>query len=83
MNGPLPIHSGGIPFAAFPQSRFQPCPVCGASVEQARAAAHECDEEHQLAAAINDEIARFEAQLAAWLASPHGRFAVWLAARER
>lgn len=74
---------GGIPFAAYPQSRFQPCPRCGASVESARAAAHNCDDERLLAFAISGEIGRFDAQLAAWLASPPGRFAEWLAERKR
>ena len=72
-----------IPFASYPQSRFQPCPRCGASVESARVAKHNCEEERLLAIAIGNESARFEAEFAAWLASPYGRFLVWLAERER
>jgi hypothetical protein len=30
---------------------------------------------------LRDEIAEFDAQLTAWLASPRGRFASWLAER--
>ncbi len=74
---------GCIPFAAYPQSRFQPCPRCGASVESARTAAHKCDDERLIALAIDREIVRFGPQFAAWLASPTGRFAVWLAERTR
>lgn len=72
-----------MPFAAYPQSRFQPCPRCRASVESARRAAHKCDEERLLTSRINGEIARFDAEFAAWLASPRGRFAAWLAGRTR
>jgi hypothetical protein len=32
---------------------------------------------------IRREVTAFEAELGAWLATPHGRFAAWLAARER
>jgi hypothetical protein len=74
---------GGIPFAAYPQSRFQPCPRCGASVESARTAAHKCDDERLIALTIELESAGFDAHFAAWLASPPGRFAVWLAEQRR
>lgn len=77
------IDSGDIPFASYPQSRFQPCPTCGASVESARAAEHRCEDERLVAAAVGEEGARFEAEFSAWLASPHGRFLIWLAERTR
>jgi hypothetical protein len=32
---------------------------------------------------LRDEIAQFDAQLADWLTSPQGCFAVWFAARTR
>ena len=75
-----------IPFASFPQSHSLPCPECGAPVERAEGAAHECESERVLdyrISRIRHEIGRFDAQLAAWLESPQGRFAVWLAERER
>jgi hypothetical protein len=77
------INSGGIPFASFPQSRFQPCPRCGASVESARLREHTCTDERLFAISIGAESARFEAEFAAWLDSPHGRFLAWLAQRDR
>ena len=46
-------------------------------------AKHSCQEERLLATTIGEESARFEAEFAAWLASPHGRFLVWLAQRDR
>jgi hypothetical protein len=32
---------------------------------------------------LRDEIATFDAQLVAWLASARGRFAIWIAERDR
>lgn len=63
-----------------------PCKECGASVERAAAGGHECDPERLLdfrLVQLRDELAAFDEQLTAWLASPRGRFAVWLAERER
>ena len=76
----------GIPFASYPQSPFRPCPECGVAVELVETAAHACDGERVLDVRVlqlRDEIAEFDSQLAAWLASPQGRFAVWLAERTR
>jgi hypothetical protein len=77
---------GDLVFGAFPQPRHAPCTECGASVERAAAGSHECDLErlldHRLLQ-LRDEIAAFDEQLTAWLASPRGRFAAWLAERGR
>jgi hypothetical protein len=76
----------GIPFASFPQSHSLPCPECGVHVERTEAASHVCESERVLdyrISRIRHEIAQFDAQLASWLDSPQGRFAVWLAERER
>jgi hypothetical protein len=73
-------------FSSFPQSRFMPCTECGSSVERAELHAHVCDRERLLdfrLFQLRDEIAAFDAQLAAWLATARGRFAAWLAERER
>jgi hypothetical protein len=73
-------------FGSFPQPRFMPCADCGVSVEQAEADAHVCDREQWLdfrLFQLRDEIAGFDAQFAAWLLSARGRFAAWLAERER
>jgi hypothetical protein len=73
-------------FGSFPQSRYMPCPACGASLERAEAAAHTCDTERLLnfrLFQLREEIEAFDSQLAEWLASARGRFAAWLAERER
>jgi hypothetical protein len=72
-------------FGLFPQSPHMPCTECGASVERAAADAHVCDTERMLdfrLFQLRDEIAAFDAQFAAWLASARGRFATWLAERD-
>jgi hypothetical protein len=82
MLGRLPI----TVFGSFPQSRYMPCPECGASVGRAEAAAHVCDGERLLdfrLFQLREEMAAFDAQLTAWLASARGRFAAWLAERDR
>jgi hypothetical protein len=80
--GRLPITVLG----SFPQSRFMPCPECGVSVERVEIDLHECDGDRLLdfhLFQLREEIAAFDAQLAAWLASTRGRFAAWLAERDR
>ena len=69
----------------LPQPRHLPCPACGASLERGDGE-HECDEERRLdfvLVQLRDELELFDGQLAAWLDSPAGRFAAWLAERER
>lgn len=73
-------------FAAYPQPPHKPCPDCGASVELSRFDSHVCDAETKLdyhLHLVRDEVAAFDEQLATWLASARGRFAAWLAERER
>ena len=73
-------------FGSFPQSRFMPCPECGASVEHSEVGAHVCERERLLdyrLFQLREEIDAFDAQLAAWHASARGRFAAWVAERER
>lgn len=63
-----------------------PCPDCGASVAGAAVGAHVCDAERLLdfkLFQLREEIAAFDAQFSAWLASAKGRFATWLAERDR
>ena len=48
--------------------------------------AHVCDEERRLdyvLVQLRAEVAALDDQLAAWLESPQGKFAAWLAQRER
>ena len=73
-------------FGSFPQSRYMPCVECGASVDRAGAGAHSCDTQRQLDFRFfqhREEIVAFDAQFAAWLVSAHGRFAAWIAERDR
>jgi hypothetical protein len=55
---------------------FTACPTCGAALHRDERDDHVCDEALAL-------LAGFDSQLADWLDSPHGRFAVWLAANGR
>jgi hypothetical protein len=69
----------------FPQSRFMPCGECGASVDRV-AGIHLCEPEAVLdfrLFKLREEIARFDEQLAAWLETARGRFAAWIAERDR
>lgn len=71
---------------SFPQSRFMPCPECGASLDRAGPPLHLCDSERQLdfrLFQLRGEIGAFDAQLATWLATACGRFATWIAERDR
>lgn len=62
------------------------CPGCGVSVATETLEDHVCDRErfvaHQLAK-LRPEIAHFDRDLGRYLASPHGRFEQWYAARTR
>ena len=73
-------------FGSFLQPQFMPCPECGASVPTAEMDTHECSQprrlEYQLFQ-LRAEIASFELQLAAFLASPRGRFEAYYAERDR
>lgn len=70
----------------FPQPHHVPCPDCGQSVARGQSDTHSCDEQRRLDYLMfqfQDEVAAFATQLTAWLDSPKGRFAVWLAQRGR
>jgi hypothetical protein len=64
-----------------------PCPECGASVPVAAdASGHVCEEARRLEfqlVELQPGIDRCEDDLATWLETPAGRFARWLAERER
>ena len=86
-NAPMvPLRLLANVFGSFPQPRYMPCLECGVSVERAEADSHICDGERLLdfrLFQLREEIAAFDAQLAAWLASAPGRFAAWVADRDR
>ena len=68
------------------QSSHMPCTECGASVAVAERGAHACDPRRLLEFRLfqlRDEVAGFEDGLRGYLDSPDGRFAQWLAERER
>jgi hypothetical protein len=67
-------------------SRYVSCDDCGASVARDESSRHECDPERRLDYLIfqlRNEVARFEAEVSAYLDSPHGRFESWYAEHQR
>jgi hypothetical protein len=72
--------------ATFFASHHMPCDECGASVHVADADEHECEPTRLLEYRLfllRDEVAGFDERLSDYLGSPQGRFAQWLAERER
>jgi hypothetical protein len=73
-------------FGSLPQPAFMPCPDCGASVPREAHGEHVCDEVQRTSYElfqVRIEADRFDSELARWLASPAGLFAVYYAERER
>ena len=66
-----------------PRPTFRACPECGEAVHRDELAGHRCDEERQLESVVRRELTAFEGEFVAWLGTLHGRFAMWLAERER
>jgi hypothetical protein len=73
-------------FDSLPQPRHLPCPECGESVAAEARERHVCEQErwatYQLFQ-LRAEIGALDDQVAAYLASPRGRFEVWDAERRR
>ena len=72
--------------SSFFTSHHMPCPECGTSVPAVGYDEHTCDPARQLEFRLfqlRDEVEGFDEGLSDYLASPHGRFAQWLAERER
>ena len=70
----------------FAHPSHMPCPECGASVAAGELDEHMCDEERRLdyqLFQLRADVAAFDVALSAYLESPQGRFAVWLAERDR
>jgi hypothetical protein len=68
------------------QSRFMPCPECGASVDQVEDDQHVCEDERRLTYQLfhlRGEIEELDDALARYLESPRGRFEQWYAERTR
>jgi hypothetical protein len=71
---------------AFPSPDHLPCPDCGASLPTAGDPGHVCDEERRadyVLVELRPEIERFDADFAAWLETPEGRFAQFIAEHGR
>ncbi|HEV7641384.1 MAG TPA: hypothetical protein VGO39_11000 [Gaiellaceae bacterium] len=66
-----------------PRPTFAPCPECGEALHRDELDGHRCDEQRQLELVVRRELTAFEGELGAWLGTPQGRFAGWLAERER
>jgi len=67
------------------ESRFMPCPECGASLDRTIEPNHECSSERRAEYqmfALRDEVAQLEAGVQHYLGTTLGRFEVWLAARQ-
>jgi hypothetical protein len=73
-------------FGSLPQPAYMPCPDCGASVPREEQGKHACETEQRTRFELFQvrlEVERFDGELASWLASPSGRFAVFYAERQR
>ncbi|HEX4747212.1 MAG TPA: hypothetical protein VFU99_10060 [Gaiellaceae bacterium] len=63
-----------------------PCTECGASLRASERGSHACDPERRLEYRLfllQGEVAGFDEGLSGYLASPQGKFAQWLAERDR
>ena len=71
---------------SFFTSQHMPCTECGASVRVSEREGHTCDPERRLEYRLfqlRDEVAGFDEGLSGYLESAQGRFAQWLAERDR
>ena len=72
--------------SSFFTSQHMPCAECGASLRADDRERHTCDPKRRLEYRIfqmRDEVARLDFTLGAYLDTPEGKFAQWLAERER
>ena len=71
---------------SLPEPRHVPCTSCGASVERGRLDDHQCEEERRLEFELFQlrvQLEQFEADFAAWLETPRGRFETFYASYRR
>jgi hypothetical protein len=72
--------------STFFSSHHMPCAECGASVPESERDEHTCDPARLLEfrlLQLGDEVQAFDDSLRDYLSSPEGRFAQWLAERDR
>jgi hypothetical protein len=70
----------------FVQPQYRACGECGASVPVSEEDTHECDRQSWLDYQMFQHrggVAQLEVELGVWLETPHGRFAVFYAERQR
>jgi hypothetical protein len=71
---------------SFFTSQHMPCAECGASIRASERELHVCAPARRLEYRLfqlRTEVASFDDSLNDYLDSPHGRFAQWLAERDR
>jgi hypothetical protein len=66
-----------------PRPTFAACPECGEALHRDELDVHSCDRKRQFELAVRRALTAFEDEFGAWLGTSHGRFAVWLAGRDR
>jgi uncharacterized protein with NRDE domain len=66
-----------------PRPTFTACRDCGEALHRDERGEHRCDEARRLELVVRRELAAFEGELGTWLGTPGGRFAAWLAERDR
>ena len=73
-------------FAFFANSRYMPCPSCGASLGGGGPDEHECDPDRLVEFQmfrLRGELARLDQEVAEYLRSPEGKFELWYAEHRR
>ena len=73
-------------FGSIPQPANMPCDECGVSLPVGARDGHVCSEQRRLEyqlCQLRGEVEAFTGQFTAYLESPHGRFELWYAQRER
>ena len=73
-------------FGGLPEPTYMPCVECGATVARVEREAHVCERERWVDYQMfqsRGEVDAVADELAVYLASPEGRFALWCAERDR
>ena len=73
-------------FGFLADSRYWPCPNCGASLAGEHPEDHSCDPARRVEFQMfrmRGQLAALEQQVAEYLRSPEGRFELWYAERQR
>jgi hypothetical protein len=73
-------------FSYFTEHEYMPCTMCGTSLTRVERDRHVCDDHRRArfeAFQLQHELRGFEEELAAYLATPAGRFELYYAERAR